>query len=350
MWSIDFHVDLAALETRELSLRRVDGSESRTTSGRGLSVERAAGKIHVRHPSLQFVVNDDLGGLFERIDVAGDDYLVSGAGGLSLRLRDGRELPLVARALSPSVPGDTKETDAGSSVSILKAGPLAAVLAFEVPTRLTDTITARSTVVLDFPLGKSWVRVDWTIDDPADAIAGVRADLRLRLEADDRAPALADVGANGWTYAALRPGETLAYRAGQSDATTGTRDTWRVDRVRGDRAVSYALPAAQGTALPPQGWAHLMDGTRATAIAVDAFAAAGRDAIELSADGSLRLARDFSPLDGAPKSEAAAKRFTFWLHVVRSPPQVGAATSPQSMQAPPEVRIVPAGPQSRAGQ
>jgi hypothetical protein len=30
----------------------------------------------------------------------------------------------------------------------------------------------------------------------------------------------------------------------------------------------------------------------------------------------------------------------FWLHFVPSPPQIGAVTSPQSMQSPPEVRIV----------
>jgi hypothetical protein len=51
------------------------------------------------------------------------------------------------------------------------------------------------------------------------------------------------------------------------------------------------------------------------------------------------LRRTFA-LDAAT-SAPAARHLKFWLHVVRSPAQIGAATNPQSMQTPPEVNIVP---------
>ena len=69
-----------------------------------------------------------------------------------------------------------------------------------------------------------------------------------------------------------------------------------------------------------------MDKQRATAIAVAGFGAASHDRIEVSADGRLRIRRDF--LRGGERS------LHFWLHFVTMPVQVGAATSPQAMQSP----------------
>ncbi len=84
--------------------------------------------------------------------------------------------------------------------------------------------------------------------------------------------------------------------------------------------------------------AHLLDERHATAIAVDRFSQDDRDSIELSANGRIRLRREFLADD---TTQANAKCFAFWLHVVRTPPQWAAATSPQSMLMPPEVRIEP---------
>jgi hypothetical protein len=76
----------------------------------------------------------------------------------------------------------------------------------------------------------------------------------------------------------------------------------------------------------------VIDGTRCTAAAVADFGAAGRDRIEVSAGGRLRLWRDFAGQGAAPAP--GPKTLTFWLHFVPTPVQVGAATSPQAMLAP----------------
>ena len=144
---------------------------------------------------------------------------------------------------------------------------------------------------------------------------------------------LADVGALGWTYAALRPNESLVFQAGP--AAVGSGPNWKVERVRGGKPSLYAAPPNASKSPAPEGWAHLMDSKRATAIAVDAFAAETSDTIALGADGGVHLARAFPT--GRPTHR---KRLVFWLHVVASPPQWGAATSPQSMLAPPEIRVV----------
>ncbi len=329
LWSIDFHVDLAPRQTRELTIVCRSGGEDKRPK-RGLSIERTRGQFHVRHPSLAFVVAEDLSGFLTGIDVAGEAWLADPAGGLRAKLRTGKSVPLVA----PS--GDER-----SGVRVIKSGPLAAQLEFT--GRMSDEHGSGDwRVVLGFPLGKSWVRADCTLDDASDTVEAIEASARFRLTAVPRKPVLADVGANGWTYAALRNSETVAFQAGPRDvdAPRQAPDTWRVDRVIDQRIVPFVLPENTRDGPPPQGWAHLMDQTRCAAIAVDRFAEATRDSIELSADGTVLLRRAFQP-ESATAARAAPKRFAFWLHVVYSPPQFGAATSPQSMQMPPVVRIDP---------
>ena len=173
-------------------------------------------------------------------------------------------------------------------------------------------------------------------------MAAISGELRLRLEPKENPPILADVGAAGWTYATLGPEDSLIFRAGpKSDARrTSNEPVWQVDRVLAGRCVPFVRPAQADSEAPPQGWGHLMDARRATAIAVDHFAETIGDTIELGGQGQIRLQRNFarSPVGVQP----TAKRLTFWLHVVSSPPQRGAATSPQSMLFPPEVRVVEA--------
>jgi hypothetical protein len=281
----------------------------------------------VRHPSLEFVVPNDLRGLFERIDVSEDDYLVAGAAGLVVCLRDGSDAPLAP----PTADGKSPLP------RIVKSGPLAVELNYDGQFTLPGGESLRWQVKLEFPLGKSWVCVDWSLNEIPQSVAGIGADFRLRLVPDKRHPVLADVGANGWTYAVLKQNESLAYLAEPAGALA--KHVWSVDRIVGNVAKPYALPAESGAGPAPQGWAHLLDADRCTAIAVDQFAAHARDSIRLSADGLVRLRRTFA-LDAAT-SAPAARHLKFWLHVVRSPAQIGAATNPQSMQTPPEVNIVP---------
>ncbi len=83
---------------------------------------------------------------------------------------------------------------------------------------------------------------------------------------------------------------------------------------------------------PAEGWAHVMDRTRCTALAVADFGRRARDRIEVLADGRVRIWREFAP--GGEVPSGRAKSLTFWFHFVGMPVQVGAATSPQAMLAP----------------
>jgi hypothetical protein len=87
-------------------------------------------------------------------------------------------------------------------------------------------------------------------------------------------------------------------------------------------------PYASGRSNTVEGWAHVMDAQRATAAAVAGFgrASAEGDRIEVGADGKLRLLRE--------RMGGEHKQLRFWVHFVSMPVQVGAATSPQSMQNP----------------
>jgi hypothetical protein len=331
-WSVEFSIDLLPGETRTLSIDERANSRPPAASATGIRVERTEHEIRIQHPTLEFRLADNLDGLIQAILVRGDNYLVAGSPGLVMQLRDGRKLNFAAHS-----PGS-----GGSPARIIKSGPLAAALQFHHRHKVTEGNELSSTVDLDFPLGKSWVRVDWQIDDPADAVAEMSGELRLRLEPKENPPILADVGAAGWTYTTLGPEEHLIFRAGpKSDAKRNPPEpAWQVDRLLAGRSVPFARPPRVGSDIPPQGWAHLMDAKRATAIAVDRFAHSSDDTIELGGQGRVRLQRAFAPQPkGAPP---VAKRLTFWLHVVSSPPQRGAATSPQSMLFPPEVRVVEA--------
>jgi hypothetical protein len=339
-WSVDFSIDLLPGETRTLTIDTSAESSEHAVKKSGLrveQVEQSEKAIRILHPALEFRLRDDLAGLLDAIQVRGDSFLVAGSPGLVMQLRDGRKVEFVAKESEPG----------GSAAGIIKAGPLAAAVQFQGRHELSENSAIKnnvvqSTVDLDFPLGKSWVRVDWQLDDPTDAVAELSGELRLRLDGKQDPPILADVGAAGWTYATLGPEDSLVFRArSTADAKQGaTEPAWQLDRMLAGRVVPFARPPKIGSDTSPQGWGHLLDAKRATAIAVDHFAEKSDDTMEFGGQGRVHLRRAFVPrLSGAAP---VTKRLTFWLHVVSSPPQRGAATSPQSMLFPPEVRVVDA--------
>jgi hypothetical protein len=310
-WALDFGIDLAPHETRRLVLEYGDGVAATEPMKRGLRLVRTDDLLRVRHPSLEFVVPANLDGLFESIRVSGDAWLVGRSAGLTVQTRDGKRVDL--RFSAPRV---------------TKVGPLAAAIEFSAPIVIAVDRKVDTRVTLDFPLGKSWVKVACTLDDPRDQIAAASAALKFRLEADGRPPVMAAVGAAGWTYAALAPGQLLRYHAKSASE-------WIVERGEQKSLRPYVAPPGAGSPAA-EGWGHLMDAKRATAVAMADFANGTSDTMEFGADGALQLRREFP----AAQNPATPKRLAFWLHVVASPPQWGAATSPQSMLAPPEVRVV----------
>jgi hypothetical protein len=193
---------------------------------------------------------------------------------------------------------------------------------------------------LEFPRSKSWVQVAWTLaDDDAD-VSGVRLELNLNLEGE---PALVDFGAAGTVYARLRKGESAELLGGIAFGRFGVvpveRPWWRVSTGRTGALTPYVEQPKGQEQATVEGRAHVMDKTRCTAIAVERFSFDGaQDRIEISAEGRLRLTRDFAPADRRP--ERGKKSWRFWLHFVDMPVHVGAATSPQSILFPPTVQVV----------
>ncbi|HYM12495.1 MAG TPA: hypothetical protein VEU62_17290 [Bryobacterales bacterium] len=281
----DFNVSLGPYESREYTLE----PEASPVLDRPVITEQAGDFDVSFTSSLRFSVSRTLAGFLASVQAPRWDYLRPGSAGLILRARDGSTHRLAA-----------------SSARILKDGPLAAALEFTA----SGPAGAASTIRLDFPRSKSWVRVTWSVSDPSAQIAALGLDLNLNLS---NPPALVDFGAGSLVYTPLKPGQSAALVAGPQ--------SWRV-LVAGEPYVS----AKQGRA---EGWAHVMDRDRATAVAIAGFGSQnGR--IEVASDGRLQIWREGTiPL-------------TFWLHFVTMPIQIGAATSPQSILAPLQVEWLPA--------
>ena len=280
-------------------------------------------EIRVRHPGdLEFVVPRDLLGLLRRVQAGRTDYLRTDSPGLWIRYKD--DIHYRAGGFGPDgVP---------TTARVIKAGPLAATLRFEGTEALRGNRSVTSAVEMDFPLSKSWVRVSWEVDDPQGYVAGLGAELNLNVEGES---VVADLGAGSLVYAALRPGQAAVLR-GRPFSGEGPR--WETLVGPADRPRPYVVaPPGERTA-DAEGWAHVMDRQRATAVAVAGFADPGQQGeIAVGADGRLRLEKQFGQA-GAPVPPGP-KKLTFWLHFVPMPVQVGAATSPQAMLAPLRVTV-----------
>ena len=162
-------------------------------------------------------------------------------------------------------------------------------------------------------------------------------DLELLLEGS---PFLVDCGARSTVYSTLEPSERLVFESGAGLSVQGRDLSWRVARGREQRLALEAA-AIRDEAASPEGWVHVMDARRCTAMAVAEFAepsARRLDRFEIEGNGRLRFERQFRSGGAPPRpDEAPAKRIRFWTHFVPMPVQVGARTSPQAMLAPLEV-------------
>ena len=260
-------------------------------------VKEDGGRLVVAYtPSLQFAVQRDLLGLLSSVRTPKWDYLRPGSQGLLLRYRD----DMLFRV------GGFGPWGTPTQARVLKQGPLATTLEFSSTEALRSSRNVASRVRMEFPRSKSWVKTTWTVEDPEALIIGLGVDLNLNIQGE---PALVDFGAGSMVYAALR--------AGQRAALIGGPQSWQV-LVGSD-------PYATGSSGPAEGWAHVMDRERCTAVAVAGFGER-QDRIEAVANGRLQIWREAR--GGGPKI------LTFWLHFVSMPVQVGAATSPQAMLAP----------------
>jgi hypothetical protein len=298
---IDFNVSHAPHETKEYVVE--EGASSAPAPG--ISIESTATSFQVRHSSgLVFDVPRNLIGLLNAVRTPRTSYLRPGSVGLVLNYKDDIEY----RA------GGIGHWGVPTRARILKPGPLVCAVRFESEEGLRGNRTVKSAVEMEFPRSKSWVEVRWTVEDPERLVSGMTADINLNLEGE---PALVDFGAGSYVYATLRKNQMAALL---SDVPRAGPPQWSI-------ALDDQLYAAGNG--PAEGWAHAMDKQKAIAVAVAGFAEispARRDRIQVSADGRLRIQRDWT--------SGGVRTLNFWLHFVGMPVQVGAATSPQSMQSP----------------
>jgi hypothetical protein len=316
---LDFNVNHAPLETREYVVEFGPGVERGQEPQGGMTVETTADEFRVVHSSdLQFTVPRNLTGLLGQVKTSKTEYLRPDSFGLVIRNKD--EKRTRAGCFGPD--------GAPAGGRVVKSGPLATTLRFEGTQPLPGNRTVKSVVELEFPRSKSWVQVTWQVDDAAGVVAGLGADLNLNVQGE---PTLVDFGAGSLVYAALKKGQTATLRS-------GPESKWETLLGPSESLKPYVV--AGRDPVKAEGWAHIMDRQRCTAVAIADFAAPGQQAeIAVDADGRLQLWKDFIAAGANPPP--AAKKITFWLHFVGMPVHVGAATSPQAMLAPLQVSVRP---------
>jgi hypothetical protein len=324
--SVDFNVNHAPLEeVRYVIEYSPDGEALRPRAEMKAEIDKEA--VRILHPgSLVFEMPRDLLGLLRQVRTGRTEYLRADSPGLFFADKD--DIHYRAGGLCPD--------GTATTVRVTRSGPMAAALRFEGTEALRGGRSVSSVVEMEFPSSKSWVRVAWTVDDPNGHVAGLGAELNLNVQGE---PTLVDFGAGSLVYAQLRKGRTTLMRAG----SLGRKDeaaqlAWTTLLGESNQLSPYVVAPKRKDVPPAEGWAHVMDRERCTAIAVAGFADVGQESeIRIDADGRLRLGRTFAR-DGLAVPRGP-KRLTFWLHFVPMPVHVGAATNPQAMLAPLRVEV-----------
>jgi hypothetical protein len=312
---VSFHSSHAPFESRSYTVEYGPGVDIQPAFDlkKGLRIEESKGHYELKHPSgLEFVVPMRMQGLLKRVGTRQIEYLRPNSAGLFLRLKQPDQPPILV---------------GGQQYSEERRLPSPLIAAIEVNgSENVGSDHLRTNVRLEFPLSRSWVRVDFTVEDPKGLVEALGVDLNLNIQGE---PALVDFGAGTSVYTTLKKGQSAVLRSGP---LFKDRSGWQV-------LVGPTKAPAPFVVMPPdnpskaEGWAHVMDRQRCTAVAVADFAQEKqRSEIAVDADGRLRCEREY---DG----KAAQKTLTFWLHFVSMPVQQGAATSPQSMMNPLHVTV-----------
>jgi hypothetical protein len=271
--------------------------------------------------SLTYKVDEHLSGFLRSVSNAGLEFIGS----------EGPAFRAVGKdSISEGVIGGSPGHDAAGepfTSSVLREGPLAVVLRFA---GVAPILGSRVPMVFDmtFPSSKSWVEVSWTIEDPTGVVAGLNMTLRLKIESS---PALVDLGASDTVYGQLKASEKLELVGSNVPALRTGGVPWSVEKVSNDKKSTFAQ-AITAQSAPAEGWAHSMDKSRCTAVAVADFGRTTRDAIVCGGDGTIGITRQFANQGMAPPK--GRKSLRFWLHFVTNPVQIGAVTSPQAMLSP----------------
>lgn len=323
-WWLDFNLSMMPNEVRNLTLE-YGPDVAADAEPRGLELKQTSDGFEIHNaPHLTWTAGQGLLSLVTSVDAGDLQYLRSEGVRLTI---EGPNGTLHARDVETAAP------------RVIRSGPLAVAIRYESAPTTGPLAEIKSTVDLTFPVSKSWVQVDWKIDDLRQTVRSVRAEIAQQLAAaTDDEPTLVDFGASSLVYMSLGPearGKLQGSRAA-AQPNGPLRQSWEVLRGDKNRLEPFVVQAAGHDRAEAEGWAHIMDRSRCLALAVDEFGDVGEDSIELTAKGDITLARNFST---AGPDRPITKSFRFWLHFVGFPPHVTAATSPQSMLSPLTVRI-----------
>mgnify|MGYP006969372024 FL=1 len=312
-WWLDFAGILDPFETAAFTIQYGPDTKPGPERERGhVLTQNDNAYVIANAPHIEWKVPRNLTGLLESVSYPPSEHLRPGAGGLMLRDVDGEQHPMGG---------------VGTKSQVLRQGPTAVGLRFEKNETAEDLAGVKWTVDLVFPARVSWVEVDVHVDDPLHRVAALGWQLHLNLDPPDgKQPALAEFGASRTVYGSLNDGWQMELRALPS-----LEIPWQVWRGRAGELRLMEAAELKSVA-PPEGWAHVMDRRRCLALAIEAFGRQGDERITIDANGTITAWREFA----APAENAKTMRS--WFHFVKFPHQLGAATSPQSMQNPPVVR------------
>lgn len=285
----------------------------------GLGAHQDAGSFQVRNGAhLAYTIPDDLAGLVSSIRNQDTEYLTPDSRGLFLTDRESSRATTIR---FPKQGGD-------NAVAWRWRGPLSVGLRFDGTIDLPGGKPVRTTVELTFVNSKSWIETNWTVDDPDDRVGSMGFDLSLLIQGKTL---LADCGASSTVYSHLRSGESLAFEGRPASKSGASDPRWRIEQGGASGLKPFATSSPNDRAA--EGWVHAMDSSRCSAIAVADFARSGPDRFTIEAGGRVGLERRYTA-PTAPDRPRPSKTLRFWIHVVPTPVQVGAVTSPQAMLAP----------------
>ena len=324
-WRLAFPLSLEPRQRRVLILEvGVDVTPS-PKRRRGHVLETADGSLKVINaPYLTWTIPSRVGPCLQSLEFGGHEHLEGPTAKLVLKTRSGQSLSVGG----PKAP----------AWKAVRRGPLAVTLLGRQTVLVGKSTPIVNRVELDFPVSRSWVRMDWQLDDPDDRIAEIRLEVDLNLDAStSAAPNLVDFGAGTWVYSRLRSGQVAVLEAQRPGVgPPASAPAWRVSRGTA-KALRPFVVSDPVRPVRAEGWVHLMDRKRCLALAVDGFGRERLESIQATAEGGIRVRRVF----GSQKRAAThSKSLRCWLHFVGFPPQQSAATSPRHMQTPPAVRVL----------
>jgi len=157
---------------------------------------------------------------------------------------------------------------------------------------------------------KTSLSAPWIIDDPGQKVTGMGLELNLNTASP---PTTIDFGAGSLVYAQLRKGTSAMLRAGPR-ANTGdtlfpksTFPLWETLRGPTGKLEPFVI-SSQQFPNPAEGWAHVMDAERCSAVALAEFGGHSKDNIEVSHDGRLQVKRIFERQSNSPQTSSGSIR------------------------------------------